>query len=268
MTELPWVFSRFGLQAAIDIIAVTVIMFWLFSAIRGTAATQLMRGIVVLLLAAVIAGSVLQLSTLNWLIRNSIPALLVAIPVVFQPELRRGLQKLGGGSAWQAIPFGKSASRTTSRTLCEVAKACGQLAEQRFGALIVLERQTGLQDYVENGVAIDATVSSSLITSLFYPGSPLHDGAVIINHDRVLAASCVLPLSETAHNKDCSGTRHRAALGLSERSDAIVIAVSEEQGIISLANGGTMMTRLNEEALKSQLFDLFLPGEKAFYEPR
>lgn len=268
MPELPWVFSRFGFQSLIDIAAVTLILFWLLSAVHGTAATQLIRGIVILLLASIVFGSILQLSTLNWVIRNSIPALLIAVPVVFQPELRRGLQKLGRTSDWLALPLSGGSNRPSVQTLSEISRASAELSEKRFGALVVLERQTGLQEYVDNGVGLDAVVSAPLLSSIFFPASSLHDGAVIIRLDRILAASCVLPLSEKVTPSDLSGTRHLAALGLSERSDAVVIVISEETGSISLAKGGEMVNHLSEGKLKSELISLFRPKEKAANEPQ
>jgi diadenylate cyclase len=252
-------------MSVIDILLVSVIFFWLFTLIQGTQAVQLLRGLVIIVVIIVVITSVFQLTAFSWLIRNSLPALLVAIPVVFQPELRRLLERLGrstgGFLSW------RSQETVLRRVIETISQACSQLSLNRHGALVVLERETGLQDIIETGVYIDAEVSRDLLLTIFFPNTALHDGAVIIRQDRIVAAACVLPLSAADGGDRHLGTRHRAALGVTEGSDAITVVVSEETGIISIAHNGRMIRRLDEKRLAKILiafyraqFEESLPG--------
>jgi uncharacterized protein (TIGR00159 family) len=182
-------------------------------------------------------------------LRNSIPALIFAIPVLFQPEIRRALEQLG--RAGSLIPRGTVASPNT-RLAETIARASQQLAERRFGALLVIERSTPLGEYASKGIAMDALLSADLLLNIFWPNSPLHDGAVIIHGDRVVAAGVVLPLAQSP-TVEHIGTRHRAAIGITEISDAIAVVVSEETGTISLANAGRMVRNLGEARLQKVL---------------
>jgi uncharacterized protein (TIGR00159 family) len=186
---------------------------------------------------------------LQFLLRNSIPALIFAIPVLFQPEIRRALEQLG--RAGSLIPRTTVVSPNT-RVAETVARAAQQLAERRFGALLILERSTPLGEYASKGVAMDALLSSELLLNIFWPNSPLHDGAVILHGDRVVAAGVVLPLAQSP-TVEHVGTRHRAAIGITEISDAIAVVVSEETGTISLANAGRMVRNLGEARLQKVL---------------
>lgn len=245
--------SHFTLSSIIDIALVALVFYGLFYFIQGTRAVQLLRGTLVVIFIAIFASSVLRLTAFNWLIRNSIPALLVAIPVIFQPELRRALERLGRPGAL----LGKR-NVSAAQMVNTIARAASQLSQQGFGALIVLEGSTGLQDFIDTGVLLDARLSEDLLLSIFYKNSALHDGAVIVSEDRVIAAACMLPLSESAMEREL-GTRHRAALGVTEGTDAIAVVVSEENGSIAVAQNGRLVRRLDEGELNRLLFRLYQP---------
>lgn len=256
LSALSELFSRFSLSSLLDILLVALVIYGLFYLIQGTRAVQLLRGIFFVVLLAVIASSVFQLTAFNWLIRNSIPALLVAIPVVFQPELRRALERLGRpGALWSRRNF------SASQVITIVTRAARELAEQRCGALIVLEGVTGLQDFVDTGVVLDAQLSPDLLLSIFFKNAALHDGAVIVREDRIVAATCMLPLSENPTLGRELGTRHRAALGVTEGTDAIAVVVSEETGAVSVAHNGRLVRRLDEGELNRLLRRLYQPTE-------
>ncbi|MCM8746603.1 diadenylate cyclase CdaA [Thermomicrobium sp. CFH 73360] len=251
MTELPWIFTRIDLRAMVDILSVALIFYWLLWVIQGTRAAQLVRGLAIFVVAVVGAAHLLQLQGLNWLLSQALPALIVAIPVVFQPELRRALERLGHTGAWLRTPLSGHEPQT-EETIEEITRAVVQLARLRYGALIVIERETGLQDYADRGIPLDATLTQQLLVNIFFPNSPLHDGAVIIRGNRILAAGCVLPLSENLTDLQL-GTRHRAGVGITEESDAIAIIVSEETSQISLAVNGRLYRNLDAERLRRAL---------------
>lgn len=256
MPQLEWIVSRINLGTLLDLAAVTLIFYWLLAVVQGTRAVQLVRGIIILWLASALLSTLFQLSTLTWLIRNSGLALLVSIPIIFQPELRRALEQLGRTGTWlnRGLLGGQ---RALEAMIDEIAAACGILSRQKHGGLIVLERQTGLQDYADKGIALDAEVSRQLLANIFYPNTPLHDGAVIIRNGRIVAAGTVLPLSDNVLSPSQYGTRHRAALGISEYSDAIAVVISEERGTISVAANGRLVSNLTPDRLRRVLGDLF-----------
>jgi diadenylate cyclase len=251
--------SQISWWTLLDLAAVALIFYWLLTVVSGTRAVQLVRGIMILWLASLLLSTVFrsQFATLTWLINNSGVALLVAIPIIFQPELRRALEQLGRTSTWlnRGLLGGQE---HIEATIEEIASAAGLLARQKHGALIVIERHTGLQDYADKGVILDADVSRQLLANIFYPNTPLHDGAVIIRNGRILAAGTVLPLSDNILGPTQFGTRHRAGLGISEYSDALAIIVSEERGTISLAANGRLVSNLSAERLKKLLMDLLV----------
>ena len=256
--------ARIDVRSVIDILIVAAIVYWILNLIHGTTAMALVRGMVTLILLAAILGSVLDLVVLNWVLRNAIPALLVAIPILFQPELRRALERLGRTSRF----FSRGGpSNEMVRALEQVAVACRRLSERRWGALIVLERETGLREYVDTGTEIDGLVSVEFLMSIFFPNAPFHDGAAIIRGDRVVAAACLLPLTEAVLADHQLGTRHRAGVGITERTDSIAIIVSEETGVISLANNGRIVRNLDESKLKKVLPALFRPSTTARWLP-
>jgi uncharacterized protein (TIGR00159 family) len=241
--------GRFGISAVLDILIVALVLYWLLTLISGTSAATLVRGILILLTLGFVLSNVFNLTMLQFLLRNSIPALIFAIPVLFQPEIRRALEQLG--RAGSLIPRTTVISPNT-RLADTIARAAQQLAERRFGALLVIERSTPLGEYASKGVAMDALLSTDLLLNIFWPNSPLHDGAVVIHGDRVVAAGVVLPLAQSP-TVEHIGTRHRAAIGITEISDAIAVVVSEETGTISLANAGRMVRNLGEARLQKVL---------------
>lgn len=262
MPQISWVLSRITIGTILDLVAVTLIFYWLLTVVQGTRAVQLVRGIIILWLASALLSTLFQLTTLTWLIRNSGLALLVAIPIIFQPELRRALEQLGRTGAWFNRGITGSHERVEA-VIDEVAAAATLLARQKHGALIVMERETGLQEFADRGVPLDAAVSRQLLATIFYPNTALHDGAVIIRNGRIVAGGTVLPLSDNVMGPSSQyGTRHRAGLGISEVSDAVAIIVSEERGVISLAANGRLVGNLTTERLKKLLFDL-LEGRQA-----
>ncbi len=260
MPELPWIFTRLDPRALIDIFAVSLIFFWLLWFAQRTRAAQLIRGLIILIVGVLAASSIFNLTALSWLISRAWPMLIVAIPIIFQPELRRALEQLGHTSAWLRPPFSVSPDRDVERTLDEISRAASQLSRIGYGALIVVERETGLQEYADRGVRIDAVVSRQLLINIFFPNSPLHDGAVIVRGDRIIAAACILPLSEREIPGGKIGTRHQAAIGITEESDAIAIVVSEETNRISIAHNGRLTENLDAERLRRALRSLLRVG--------
>ncbi len=241
----------------LDILIVAGLIWLLLDVVQGTRAVQLLRGIGVLVVFVLVASSTVPLLTLNWLLTNVLrPALFIAIPVLFQPELRRALESLGRtGGLLARRPFGAQPVANVA-TINVLVRAAQQLSQNQTGALLVIERNTGLQEYAERGVLVDARLSALLLLNIFFVNSPLHDMAVIIRDGRILAANVVLPLSENMLGAARYGTRHRAALGVSEQSDAIALVVSEETGSISVATNGRMVRHLNELRLRKLLADL------------
>ncbi len=257
MTDVLSILSRLSWSSVLDILLVSFIFFWLFTLIQGTQAMPLLRGVVIIFVVAVVVSNLVQLTAFTWLIRTTLPALLVAVPVVFQPELRRLLERLGSTTGgFLSLRVRETRLRRTIET---ITQASTQLSRTHYGALIVLERETGLQDIIETGVPINGEISRELLLTLFFPRTPLHDGAVVVRRDRIVAASCVLPLSTSAVSDRDLGTRHRAALGVTESSDAVAVVVSEETGIISIAYGGRLIRRLDESRLTKVLTAVYRP---------
>jgi diadenylate cyclase len=231
--------------AILDILIVAIIFFLAYRFVRGTKAASIVWGMVVVGVIFVL-GRILQLDALNWLLRVSIPALLVAIPVVFQPELRRMLERLGRGQPWRVRMI--TSRRHAAALANEISQAAQTLAKSKTGALIVIARRTGLAEDVESGKQLDARVSTPLLLNIFFPNSPLHDGAVVIQGERIVAAGVTLPLSEGVETYQL-GTRHKAALGITENSDALAIVVSEERGTISVAFNGKLAQNISGRTL-------------------
>lgn len=253
----------------VDILLVALLIYRLILQIRGTRAVQLIKGLIVLLVAATIS-SWLRLNTINWILDKVMAMVIVAIPVVFQPELRRALERLGRGKFF-ARPLYFLGEEAANRLAGELVRAVSMMSKRKIGALIVMERETGIYDYMETGIKIDGVVSAEFLLNIFMPNTPLHDGAVIIRGDRAVAAGCFLPLSENPDLSKDLGTRHRAGLGISEHSDALAIIVSEETGIVSVAREGRLTRNLDENALKELLENILLPKDgnsKYFWQRR
>ena len=258
MSEFGWLLSRLGEpRSLLDILVVSVIIYWLLWVAQGTRATQLIRGAAIFLVAAVAIAGVFDLATLGWILDRSWPAFLVALPVVFQPELRRALEQLGHTGSWLRTSLPAAADQPLlANSIDEVVRAAAQLSRLRYGALMVIERDTGLQDYASRGVSVDAAVSRQLLVTIFFPNSPLHDAAVLIRSDRIVAASVVLPLTDNISAMSQLGTRHRAGIGVTEDSDALAVIVSEETGHVSVAHHGRLIRNLDQERLRRVLRSL------------
>jgi len=245
------------LTSILDIAVVAYATYRVLIFIRGTRAVPLIQGIILVFLAIPVSGW-LHLTTVHWLLTNLRVGLLVALPVVFQPELRRALEQMGRGKLF-ARPVVYLGEEEVEHLLAEVGRAVSVMSRNKIGALIVFEGETGLEDIIETGTRVDGLVSAELLINVFIPNTPLHDGAVVIRGDRVMAAGCFLPLSEEMEFSRELGTRHRAAVGMSEHSDAAVLVVSEETGGISLARGGKLFRNLDENTLKEMLLAVVRP---------
>jgi uncharacterized protein (TIGR00159 family) len=247
----------FGWWDAVDILIVAFLIYELLQFLRGTHAVQIAFG--GLMLVALYWASVLfNLQTVNWLLRTFLPVVVFGIIVVFQAEIRKGLAHLG------RVPFFSGAARRRQEeTVDEIVLAATGLAGERTGAIVVLEREMGLRSYIETGISLEAVVTYDLLVSIFNPATPLHDGAVVIQGDRIAAAACFLPLTVNPQLSRTLGSRHRAAIGLSEDTDAVAVVVSEETGLISVVEGGSIERGLDGPALRKRLLGLLGLGEAA-----
>jgi len=245
------VLIRFDISSAVDILIVAFSIYWLLMLMRGTTAMTVLRGVGVLLIGAFALSWVFNLMVINWILRNSVTGLLVGALIVFQPEIRRALERLGRTGM-------RSILRREARhdTLALIVRASFELARTSTGALIVIERETGLQEVIDTGIPLNATLSTELLLSIFPETGPLHDGAVVIRGGSMIAAGCTLPLSDSPLPAEY-GMRHRAAVGLTERTDAVVVVVSEERGAVSLCSNGRMVPNLDDHRLSRQLHRLF-----------
>lgn len=256
--ELAFIFSSLNWLSLLDILLVTLVIFGLLALVRGTQAMVLLRGIIFLVVVTVLLTAFLNLRAFSWLLRNTLPALIIAIPVIFAPEIRRALERLGRAGTVLSFTTREADAQPVIEAL---AAAAVRLSERRHGGLIVIERQVGLKNYADTGVLLDSAVTVELLVQIFYPNTPLHDGAVILKGARIVAAACVMPLTSGENITDRQmGLRHRAALGISEVSDAVAVVISEETGAISVAHNGRMIQRLDAARLRHIL--------AAFYRPR
>ena len=240
----------------LDILLIAVLLYLLIKGSRRTRAVQVLKGLAILIALNYIS-SLLDLTAFNWVMRTVLNNGVILLIILFQPELRRILEQLGRGAHMDRGHRGQDEDR---RIIGEITACLLNLSRRRVGALIVFEQNTGLKDVEETGVTVNASITAALLENIFEPNTPLHDGAVIIRDGRVASAACVLSLSESNTISQDLGTRHRAALGVSEQTDAKVLIVSEETGIISLAKGGRLTRRLDEEALKKILGEIYTGG--------
>ncbi len=240
----------------LDILVVAFILYRVFLLIKGTRAVQMMFGMGIILLALIFSRWV-GLYTLNWLVQSFMTQIVLVVLVLFQPELRRALARMGENTLFSSLSPIES-----SKFLDEIVKAAVSLANRRIGALIVLERETDLKNIIDMGTPLEAKVSKELLLSIFHPTSPLHDGAVVVQEGRIAAAGCFLPLSMSPSVAKELGTRHRAALGLTEETDAFVIVVSEETGTISVVQGGRLVRDLDAVTLRRALTGIFKTTKK------
>ncbi len=250
------VFGQISPYDLLDIALVAIIVYRLLLIIKGTKAAQMLIGLAVLLAASLVARR-FNLLTLDWLLQAFWAYIIIALIVIFQPEIRRTLAKMGEATFLKGF-----ATAEELKSIEEIVKATVSLANRKIGALIVLERETDLRDFIEIGIPLEARVSRELLLSVFHPTSPMHDGAAIIRNNRVAAAGCFLPITLTAEIRKALGTRHRAAIGITEETDAVAIAVSEETGAISMAKNGLLTEQLEMGALRQMLTEIFTAKKK------
>jgi len=255
MTELFWLLQRLNWLSILDIALVAAVFLAVLLLVKATQAVPLLRGFLILGVISLLLGGTSQLPTFGLVVRTALPALLIAIPVIFQPELRRALERLGRFNEVLVQP-----RRTDLEVLVrKVSDGAQRLATRRHGALIVLERDTGLQDLVDTGVRLDSDLTPELLLTIFDPHTPLHDGGVIVRHGRIAAAGCVLPLTASTIEDTRIGLRHRAGIGVTEGTDAIAVIISEERGSISVAHSGRLIRRIEPDHLEGALIALAQP---------
>ena len=258
LSNLVFILERFTWASFLDIVLVTIVFAFILYLLRDTEAQTLLRGIFLIVILVTLLISLLDLPGFTWLVDTISPALIFAIPVVLATEIRRGLERMGNVSSLSLFKRrSEKASENLELTLQAVTAAVLQLSQRRHGALIILRRKQFLDSYYKNGVLLDSIVTPQILMQIFYPNTPLHDGAVIIDENRIKAAACVMPLSSSgvlnATVDNSLGLRHRAALGISEVSDAIAVVVSEETGTISIAHRGRLIRRLDGDRLLNNM---------------
>jgi diadenylate cyclase len=246
--------QNIGWRDVLDVSIVAVLLYQLLKLVRGTQAAQLLVGLAIIATVG-LAAEALNLRLLQVIFQNGGQAIVIAAVILFQPELRRALDQVGRLGRVRSL-LGHHASEAAQRVVDEVIRAAGSLSERKTGALIVFERETGLENIAATGVRIDGEVTAEMLATIFMPGTSLHDGAVIIREARLIAAGCVLPLAETIPGVGRMGTRHRAAVGLTLQSDAVVLIVSEETGLISIARAGRITRGLDQTALRTTLMTM------------
>lgn len=248
--QLSLAYYGIGIWDVVDILVVAFFFYRIYALIKNTRATALLKGLLFLGFLSLLSGS-LQLHVVNWILEKLMTVLIVALPVVFQPELRRALEQIGRGKLY--ISSQVMSETDWESVIDDVVEASEIMAEKRIGALIVFECSVGLDDYIDSGIRVDGLVSKELLGNIFIVNTPLHDGAVIIREGRIMAAGCLLPLTRDRSLSSEMGTRHRAAIGLSEQADCVVVVVSEETGIISYAYGGHIYRHMDSESLRNRL---------------
>jgi diadenylate cyclase len=264
--EILYFFQRLSWLNILDLFLVTVVFYAVLLLLRDTQAMVLLRGVIFFVILLTLLTTFIDLPAFSWLIKTVVPALLFAIPVIFAPEIRRGLEKIGRAGPYKLFPRQSFVNdQEMQQTIHAVVTAAARLSARQHGALIVLQRHEILDDYIRTGVRLNASVTPELLLQIFYPNTPLHDGAVIIADNLIIAASCVMPLSAsgilTKSPERQMGLRHRAALGTSEATDAITVVVSEQTGSISIAHNGRMIRRLDSERLENILLAFYQPSE-------
>lgn len=266
LSEILFLFQRLNWLSLIDLGLVTLIFFIILVTVRDTQAVVLLRGVIFMILFLSLLTSLIDLPAFSWMVQASLPALLLAIPVIFAPEIRRGLERIGRAGTTNILMRQKPDTYLAiQQTIKAVVSASARLSARQHGALIVLQRADNLSEYIQTGVNLNAVVTPELLLQIFYPNTPLHDGAAIIRESRIVAGACVMPLSASGilnrTPERRMGLRHRAALGISETTDAIAVVVSEETGSISIAHGGRIIRRLDSERLENVLLAFYRPPE-------
>jgi diadenylate cyclase len=266
LENILYIFQRVNWLSVLDILLVTLIFYAVLYSLRDTQAMVLLRGVIFLVVMLVLFTTLVELPAFSWLVQNSLPALLLAIPVIFAPEIRRALERLGRSGIF-TFTLNTAATHIPEvdkeKMLGSIVEAATRLSARQHGALIVIQRQDSLDQYIETGVQMRAHVTPELLLQIFYPDTPLHDGAVIVSDGRIVAAACVMPLSASGvlnrSPERQMGLRHRAALGVSEVSDAVSVVVSEQSGSISISHAGRMIRRIDPERLEKILAAFFRP---------
>ena len=254
------IFHRPGLSDVADILLVAVVIYYVLRMTRETRGSAVMKGLL-LLLAVVGVSSLLGLTALNWMLMQVLNNGALVLLILFQPEIRKALEQIGRGARIEKVRQ-KETDEEAVHVVDEIVTCLTKLSRRRVGALIVIEQKTGLKDVIENGIRLNSEISAGLLENIFEPNTPLHDGAVVIRGKRIMSAACILTLTEAAGVSHDLGTRHRAALGVSETTDATVLIVSEETGIISMAKGGKLMRHLDQKALRTILEGMYKPQRK------
>ena len=252
--QLHGILSTVGILDIIDILIVAVIFYKIYEMLQDTRAITLVKGLIILMVLTIVCNF-LELHAFFWILQKALAFLFVALPIVFQPELRRGLEHIGQGRFLG--PVVHMNDEEADQMIKEITKTASQLSKKKIGALMVFEREMGLNDISATGISIDGEVSYELLMNVFIPNTPLHDGAAVIRGKRLVAAACLLPLTESRNLSTELGTRHRAAIGLSEQCDALVLVVSEETGIISVADNGHIIRDLDADGLTRRLLPIF-----------
>ena len=259
--EILFLFQRINWLSVLDICLVALIFYAILLMLRETQALILLRGVLFVLIVIAFFTTLIDLPAFSWLVTTALPALLLAIPVIFAPELRRGLEKLGRAGTPALGIFAPPPVESMKDSIKAVVEAATRLSARQHGALIILQRRDDLWEYARTGVQLNCAVTPEMLIQVFYPNTPLHDGAVLISGNRILAAACVMPLSASGilnrNPERQMGLRHRAALGISEASDAIAVVVSEQTGAISIAHGGRMIRRLDTDRLENVLMAFY-----------
>ena len=271
ISEIIFLFQRFNWLTILDLCLVSAIFYTLLSLLRNTQAMSLVRGVIFLLVVLSLLTTLINLPAFSWLVGTAMPTLLLAIPVIFAPEIRRALERLGrAGSGALLLKRNQILPESIGKMIESVKSASERLASHRYGALIIIQLKDDLHEFVETGIMLESKVTPELLLQIFYPNTPLHDGAVIIVGDKISAASCIMPLSshgvldESPEHK--MGLRHRAGLGISEASDAIAVVISEETGVISLAHHGRIIPRISAEKL-ADILKTFLLNNTTTNQP-
>ncbi|NJN44642.1 MAG: TIGR00159 family protein [Anaerolineae bacterium] len=261
--NLIFVLERLNWVSIVDILLVTLVIFGIFLALRDTQALTLLRGVILLLILLGLLTTLDLLPAFSWLVQTTLPALLLAVPVIFAPEIRRALERLGRAST---ILSTNTNGQGIQDAISSIVGAAAKLSAKRHGALIVLQRLDGLQEYVETGILINGDLTEKLLMQIFYPNTPMHDGAAIVTGNQVAAAACVMPLAfgdiQAQSPGRQLGLRHRAAIGISQNTDAIAVVVSEETGAISVASGGKIIRRLDSDRLENVLTAFYRPPKQ------
>lgn len=256
------IFNRPRLVDIFDILVVAFLIYKLLMLTSGTRASQVLKGFILLVVGNWLSGA-LKLTSVSWLLETLLNNGTLVLMILFQPELRRALEQIGRRT--KLFKINKMERTDNQRIISEINQSLQNLSRRRIGALLVFEQRTGLNDFIDTGIELDSLISSSLLISIFEPNTPLHDGAIILRDDRIVSATCVLPLAESSNLSRELGTRHRAGIGITETTDAIVFIVSEETGIISMAQGGKLTRHLDIDAVDRILSNIYNDNDDSIW---